>query len=64
MVQRSFKFPDGTEECFSVTALHRYAFPIKCTDVIFGDDKETVQEIRAEYDPSKKSKPKVSSKVT
>ncbi|KAK8579476.1 hypothetical protein V6N12_069801 [Hibiscus sabdariffa] len=41
------------------SALLRYAFPIKCTDVIFSDDKETVLEIRAEYDPSKKSKPKV-----
>ncbi|KAK6931522.1 Glutamyl/glutaminyl-tRNA synthetase, class Ib, catalytic domain [Dillenia turbinata] len=38
--------------------LLRYAFPIKCTDVILGDDKETVVEIRAEYDPSKKTKPK------
>ncbi|KAL4279801.1 hypothetical protein GQ457_03G026060 [Hibiscus cannabinus] len=36
-----------------------YAFPIKCTDVILADDKETVLEIQAEYDPSKKSKPKV-----
>ncbi|KAK8643523.1 hypothetical protein V6N13_012815 [Hibiscus sabdariffa] len=40
------------------SALLRYAFPIKCTDVILADDKETVLEIRAEYDPSKKSKPK------
>lgn len=38
----------------------RYAYPIKCTDVILADDKETVLEIRAEYDASKKSKPKVS----
>ncbi|XP_022775972.1 glutamine--tRNA ligase-like isoform X5 [Durio zibethinus] len=40
------------------SVLLRYAFPIKCTDVILGDDNETVIEIRAEYDPSKKSKPK------
>lgn len=40
------------------TVLLRYAFPIKCTDVIFGDDNETVLEIRAEYDPMKKTKPK------
>ncbi|PON52798.1 Glutamine-tRNA synthetase [Parasponia andersonii] len=40
------------------SVLLRYAFPIKCTDVIFDDDKETVLEIRAEYDPSKKTKPK------
>ena len=39
---------------------YRYAYPIKCTDVILADDKETVLEIRAEYDASKKSKPKVS----
>ncbi|KAM7271466.1 hypothetical protein ACFE04_030680 [Oxalis oulophora] len=38
--------------------LLRYAFPIKCTDVILADDNETVLEVRAEYDPSKKSKPK------
>ncbi|KAL0430153.1 UNVERIFIED_CONTAM: Glutamine--tRNA ligase, cytoplasmic [Sesamum radiatum] len=30
----------------------------KCTEVIFGDDKETILEIHAEYDPSKKTKPK------
>ncbi|KAL1531838.1 glutamine--tRNA ligase [Salvia divinorum] len=40
------------------SVLLRYAFPIKCTDVVLGDDNETVLEIRAEYDPSKKSKPK------
>ncbi|XVF44185.1 hypothetical protein PTKIN_Ptkin02bG0100800 [Pterospermum kingtungense] len=40
------------------SALLRYAFPIKCTDVILADDNETVLEIQAEYDPSKKSKPK------
>lgn len=39
--------------------LYRYAYPIKCTDVILADDKETVLEIRAEYDPSKTIKPKV-----
>uniref|UniRef100_A0A803KU29 glutamine--tRNA ligase n=1 Tax=Chenopodium quinoa TaxID=63459 RepID=A0A803KU29_CHEQI len=40
------------------SVLLRYAFPIKCTDVIVGDDNETVVEIRAEYDPEKKMKPK------
>ncbi|KAA8529145.1 hypothetical protein F0562_034056 [Nyssa sinensis] len=40
------------------SVLLRYAFPIKCTEVIIGDDKETVVEVRAEYDPSKKTKPK------
>ncbi|XP_031476514.1 glutamine--tRNA ligase [Nymphaea colorata] len=40
------------------SVLLRYAFPIKCTEVIYGDDKETIVEIRAEYDPLKKSKPK------
>ncbi|KAK7398762.1 hypothetical protein VNO78_09934 [Psophocarpus tetragonolobus] len=36
----------------------RYAFPIKCTEVILAEDIETILEIRAEYDPSKKNKPK------
>ncbi|KAL9255172.1 Glutamine--tRNA ligase-like protein [Drosera capensis] len=36
------------------SALLKYAFPIKCTDVIKGDDNETVLEIRAEYDKEKK----------
>ncbi|RXH79300.1 hypothetical protein DVH24_040447 [Malus domestica] len=40
------------------SVLLRYAFPIKCTDVILADDEETVLEIRAEYDPTKKTKPK------
>ncbi|KAL6007508.1 Glutamine--tRNA ligase, cytoplasmic [Asimina triloba] len=40
------------------SVLLRYAFPIKCTEVIYGDDKETVVELRAEYDPSKRIKPK------
>ncbi|XP_043695013.1 glutamine--tRNA ligase [Telopea speciosissima] len=40
------------------SVLLRYAFPIKCTEVIYGDDKETVVEIQAEYDPSKTTKPK------
>lgn len=39
--------------------LCRYAFPIKCTEVILAEDNETIVEIRAEYDPSKKTKPKV-----
>ncbi|GMH27496.1 hypothetical protein Nepgr_029339 [Nepenthes gracilis] len=34
----------------------RYAFPIKCTDVIFGDDNETILELRAEFDPVNKPK--------
>lgn len=40
------------------SVLLRYAYPIKCTDVIYGDDNETIVEIRAEYDPEKKTKPK------
>lgn len=40
------------------TVLLRYAFPIKCTEVIFGDDNETVIELHAEYDPTKSIKPK------
>ncbi|KAK4493548.1 hypothetical protein RD792_017975 [Penstemon davidsonii] len=40
------------------SVLLRYAFPIKCTEVIFGEDNKTILEIHAEYDPSKKTKPK------
>ncbi|KAH9626827.1 hypothetical protein KSS87_002472 [Heliosperma pusillum] len=40
------------------SVLLRYAYPIKCTDVVLSDDNETVVEIRAEYDPDKKTKPK------
>ncbi|KAI3985519.1 hypothetical protein MKX01_033833 [Papaver californicum] len=40
------------------SVLLRYAFPIKCTEVIFSDDGETIMEIRAEYDLSKNTKPK------
>uniref|UniRef100_A0A453T1Q3 glutamine--tRNA ligase n=1 Tax=Aegilops tauschii subsp. strangulata TaxID=200361 RepID=A0A453T1Q3_AEGTS len=40
------------------SALLRYAFPIKCTEVIHGDNPDDIGEIRAEYDPSKTSKPK------
>ncbi|KAG8639115.1 glutamine--tRNA ligase, cytoplasmic isoform X1 [Manihot esculenta] len=40
------------------SVLLRYAFPIKCTEVVLADDNESVIEIRAEYDPSKKTKPK------
>ncbi|VAI92572.1 unnamed protein product [Triticum turgidum subsp. durum] len=40
------------------SALLSYAFPIKCTEVIHGDNPDEIVEIRAEYDPSKTSKPK------
>ncbi|KAL1198250.1 Glutamine--tRNA ligase, cytoplasmic [Cardamine amara subsp. amara] len=40
------------------SVLLRYAFPIKCTNVVLADDNETVREIHVEYDPEKKSKPK------
>lgn len=39
------------------SVLLRYAFPIKCTEVVYGND-DSVVEIWAEYDSSKKSKPK------
>ncbi|CAA7409989.1 unnamed protein product [Spirodela intermedia] len=39
------------------SVLLRYAFPIKCTEVVY-DDSGSIKEIRAEYDPSKKTKPK------
>ncbi|XP_019085766.1 PREDICTED: glutamine--tRNA ligase, cytoplasmic-like isoform X1 [Camelina sativa] len=34
----------------------RYAFQIKCTNVVFADDKETVREIHAVYYPELKTK--------
>jgi len=37
----------------------RYAFPIKRTEVVLADDNETIVEIWAEYDHSKKTKLKV-----
>lgn len=40
------------------TVMLRYAFPIKCVDVIFGEDQTTVVELHAEYDPTKSTKPK------
>ncbi|CAN6336479.1 unnamed protein product [Urochloa humidicola] len=36
----------------------RHAFPIKCTEVIYGDNPDSIVEIRAEYDASKATKPK------
>ncbi|GER42218.1 glutamine--tRNA ligase [Striga asiatica] len=40
------------------SVLLRYAFPIKCIEVILGDKNDTIVEIHAEYDPSKMTKPK------
>ncbi|KAL8531712.1 hypothetical protein ACS0TY_008344 [Phlomoides rotata] len=40
------------------SVLLRYAFPIKCTKVISGEDNESILEVHAEYDPSKNTKPK------
>ncbi|KAF9677360.1 hypothetical protein SADUNF_Sadunf08G0099600 [Salix dunnii] len=40
------------------SVLLRYAFPIKCTEAVLADDNKSIVEIRAEYDPSKKTKPK------
>ncbi|MCO5601874.1 hypothetical protein L7F22_056000 [Adiantum nelumboides] len=40
------------------TVMLRYAFPIKCVDVVYTEDQTTVVEIHAEYDPAKSTKPK------
>ncbi|KAH7440393.1 hypothetical protein KP509_04G104900 [Ceratopteris richardii] len=40
------------------TVMLRYAFPIKCVDIIYAEDKSTVLELHAEYDPAKSTKPK------
>ncbi|KAL6627299.1 hypothetical protein ACP70R_031025 [Stipagrostis hirtigluma subsp. patula] len=37
------------------TIMLRYAFPIKCTEVIYGENEKDIVEVRAEYDPSKSS---------
>lgn len=39
------------------TVMLRYAFPVKCTDVVKGEGGE-VMELRVEYDRSKSTKPK------
>lgn len=39
--------------------MDRHAFPIKCAEVIYGDNPDSIVEIQAEYDPSKATKPKV-----
>ncbi|CAI7898627.1 unnamed protein product, partial [Closterium sp. NIES-53] len=36
----------------------RYAYPIKCTEVIYEEDGTTVKELRAECDRAKSTKPK------
>ncbi|GKD88811.1 glutamine--tRNA ligase-like protein, partial [Tanacetum coccineum] len=41
-------------------ALLRYAFVIKCTEVVYSEDKTSVVEIHAEYDPDNKTKPEAS----
>ncbi|GJU18409.1 glutamine--tRNA ligase-like protein [Tanacetum coccineum] len=41
--------------------LIRYAFPIKCTEVVLFEDKMTVVELHVEYDQLKKTKPKAKS---
>ncbi|KAI3987645.1 hypothetical protein MKX01_016797 [Papaver californicum] len=60
-IERSY-FRTRPKDYYGLTpgksVLLRYAFPIKCTEVIYSDDGETIMEIRAEYDVSKKTKPK------
>jgi glutaminyl-tRNA synthetase len=36
----------------------RWAYPVKCSNVVLADDKETVLEVHVEYDRSKSTKPK------
>jgi len=40
------------------SVLLRWAYPVKCTNVILADDKETVMEVHVEYDRTKSTKPK------
>eukprot|EP00850_Spirogloea_muscicola_P006880 SM000033S12401 [mRNA] locus=s33:775213:780031:- [translate_table: standard] len=36
----------------------RYAYPIRCVEVVMGDDGVSIKELHAEYDPAKSTKPK------
>uniref|UniRef100_A0A7N0UU53 glutamine--tRNA ligase n=1 Tax=Kalanchoe fedtschenkoi TaxID=63787 RepID=A0A7N0UU53_KALFE len=59
--QSDFRMVDSKDYyglALNKTVLLRYAFPIKCTEVILADDNQTIVEIRAEYDPLRKTKPK------
>jgi glutaminyl-tRNA synthetase len=40
------------------SVLLRWAYPVKCSNVVLADDKETVLEVHVEYDRSKSTKPK------
>ncbi|PWA40840.1 glutamine-tRNA ligase, putative / glutaminyl-tRNA synthetase, putative / GlnRS [Artemisia annua] len=44
--------------------LLRHAFPIKYTNMVHSEDKTSVVEIHAEYDPEKNTKPKASQSQT
>ncbi|GJT36460.1 MAK10-like protein [Tanacetum coccineum] len=46
------------------TLLLKYAFLIKCTEVVLSEDTTTVVEIHVEYDPHKKTIPKASQSQT
>ncbi|KAE9589421.1 putative glutamine--tRNA ligase [Lupinus albus] len=54
----TFKIQKVIRPCSCKFVILRYAFLIKCTEVILADDNETILEIWAEYDPSKKTKTK------
>jgi hypothetical protein len=54
--------PASYQHVYKVAPIYlvtRYAFPIKCTKVIYADNPDEIVKIQAEYDPSKISKPKV-----
>ncbi|KAJ4765954.1 Glutamine--tRNA ligase [Rhynchospora pubera] len=40
------------------SVLLKYAFPIRCTEVIYGENLDTVVEVHAEYELVKETKPK------
>lgn len=40
------------------TVMLRYAYPIKCVDVVYAEDQNTIAELHVEYDPAKSTKPK------
>ncbi|KAG0604844.1 hypothetical protein M758_9G012600 [Ceratodon purpureus] len=40
------------------SVLLRWAYPIKCTNVVLADDQKTILELHVEYDREKRTKPK------
>ncbi|KAJ6983873.1 hypothetical protein NC653_026632 [Populus alba x Populus x berolinensis] len=55
--QSDFRMKDS-KDYYGLAPGKSVCIPIKCTEVVLADDNETIVEIWAEYDHSKKTKPK------